>query len=151
MLTLGLGIGANTAIFSLVSGILLQPLPYPHAERLLAIKQPATLQGQEDARFSFLEIDDYRQQSTTSRRSSSSVTGPSTSWGAENRTEPTAGLVTANFFEVLGMRPIHGADAAARTTEDRRAAAPVDRSSPTNTGSEFWRATAEHHWPVGST
>src|ERR1700741_293058 len=40
ILIFGIGIGANTAIFSLINGVLLKPLPYPHAERLVQIFQP---------------------------------------------------------------------------------------------------------------
>ena len=108
VLTLGLGIGANTAIFSLVSGILLQPLPYPHADRLLAIKQPATLQDQEDIGFSFIEVEDYRQQSTTLEEL---VEFGDWTFNVLDRGDPhraVAGLVTANFFDVLGMKPLHG-------------------------------------------
>ncbi len=108
ILTLGLGIGANTAIFSLVSGILLQPLPYPHADRLVAVKQPATLQGQDDVNFSFIEIEDYRQQSTSLEEV---VEFGDWTFNVLDRGDPhraTAGLVTANFFEVLGMKPYSG-------------------------------------------
>jgi putative ABC transport system permease protein len=45
VLTLGLGIGANTAIFSVIDGVLLKPLPYTSGERLLLVRQSAPLAG----------------------------------------------------------------------------------------------------------
>ena len=65
VLTLGLGIGANTAIFSIINGVLLRPLPYPEADRIMHLRQPAVRSGVENTNFSFAEVADYRSQSKT--------------------------------------------------------------------------------------
>ncbi|MEY2531920.1 MAG: hypothetical protein QOI96_2005, partial [Verrucomicrobiota bacterium] len=63
VIALGLGVGANTAIFSLVNGVLLRPLPFPDAERIIYIegKNPAAA-GITESNISFLDFTDWSQQ-----------------------------------------------------------------------------------------
>src|SRR5207248_11254403 len=65
VLTLALGIGANTAMFTLLRGTLLRPLPNRDGERLVYLRQSAKAAGQENVLFSVPEIVDYRTASTT--------------------------------------------------------------------------------------
>jgi len=108
ILTLGLGIGANTAIFSIINGVLLRPLPYPDADRLMHLRQPAAAAGIQNTNFSFVEVSDYRSQSKTIDEF---VEFGDWTFSVLGRGEPhraTGGLVTPNFFKILGMKPAFG-------------------------------------------
>lgn len=108
VLTLGLGIGANTAIFSVINGVLLRPLPYPEADRIMHLRQPQVAAGIEDSSFSFPEIADYRSQSKTIDQF---VEFGDWTFNVLGRGEPhraTGGLVTANFLPMLGAQPLLG-------------------------------------------
>ena len=108
VLTLGLGIGANTAIFSLVNGVLLRPLPYADGHELVLARQQAPRAGSANIPFSVKEIGDYREQLGTL---DGFVEYHGMSFTLLNRGEPDrvlTGVVSANFFDVLGVQPLHG-------------------------------------------
>jgi predicted permease len=108
VLTLALGIGANTAIFSLINGVLLKPLPYEQGERLVRLRQSRPLTGQPNVGISIQEAIDYRQQLRTFE---DVVEYHQMSFVLLNRGEPglvDTGVVSSTFFEVLGVKPLLG-------------------------------------------
>ena len=107
ILTLALGIGANTAIFSVVYGVLLRPLPYLHGEQLVVLHQDAAKANVLDFPFSVKEIADYRERNHTFAAMAEHHTMNFLLRG--NDTEMVAaGVVSANFFDVLGVKPLLG-------------------------------------------
>ena len=123
VLTLGLGIGANTAIFSVINGVLLRPLPYPEADRIMHLRQPQVAAGVDDSGFSFPEVAHYRSQSTTIDQF---VEFGDWTFNVLGRGEPhraTGGLVTANFFPMLGAQPLVGR--MLTTADEAKGAPPV--------------------------
>lgn len=108
VLTLGLGIGANTAIFSVVRGVLLKPLPHQDGERLMYLRQSTNGPGGEDIAFSVPEIDDFRNSSKTlgGIAEYSPVNFTMVEEGEAVRID--VGLVTGNYFSVMGLTPVLG-------------------------------------------
>ncbi len=108
VMTLGLGIGANTAIFSVINGVLLKPLPYEHGDRLAIVRQSAPLSGQPQMGVAIAEYYDYREQAKVF---DGLVEYHQMNFDLLNRGEPDrvdAGVVSHNFFDLLGIRPILG-------------------------------------------
>jgi putative ABC transport system permease protein len=108
VLTLGLGIGANTAIFSVINGVLLKPLPYGHGDRLAIVRQSAPLTGQAQMGVAIAEYYDYREQAKVF---DGLVEYHQMNFDLLNRGEPDrvdAGVVSHNFFDLLGITPILG-------------------------------------------
>jgi putative ABC transport system permease protein len=108
ILTLGLGIGANTAIFSVINGVLLKPLPYANGDRLLLIEQSAPLTNLPNLGVSITELYDYRAQLPSF---DGLVEFHQMSFDLLRRGEPdrvATGVVSPNFFDVLGIKPILG-------------------------------------------
>ena len=105
ILTLGLGIGANTAIFSVINGVLLRPLPYPGADRVMHLRQAQLAAGVDDTSFSFVEVADYRREARTIDQFVEFGDWTFNVLGRGNAHRATGGLVTSNFFPMLGARP----------------------------------------------
>jgi len=108
VLTLGLGIGLNTAIFSVINGVLLSPLPYPDADRIMYVQQPAVAAGVPNVRFSFQEVQDLREQARTLDQFVEYGDWTFTVVGDDDPHRAVGGLVTSNYFEVLAMHPAVG-------------------------------------------
>jgi len=121
VVALALGIGANTALFSVVNGVLLQPLPYRHPENLMRLSEKSPdFSTMSVAYPNFL---DWKEQNRSLeglaayRWENYDVTGGGTPEHLSGK------MVSADFFRVLGIKPIVGRDFDART--DRLGAAPV--------------------------
>src|SRR5579884_1893007 len=108
ILTLALGIGANTAIFTLVRGVLMRPLVNRDEDRLIYIRQSARGMGVENATFSVPEIQDLRGRvRSISGFGDFSTIGFSMIGLGEPR-EVQAGVVGGTYFEVMGLHPVLG-------------------------------------------
>lgn len=123
LLTLALGIGANSAIFSMVNGVLLRRLPYANAERIVVAQHPSASLGIADLGFSAPEVADFGAQAA-------SIDGiaeyHSMSFDLLGHGDPRrvqTGVVSADFFQLLGVKPLLGR--AFLTGEDQDGAAPV--------------------------
>ena len=108
VLTLALGIGANTAVFSVLRGVLLRPLPHADGERLMYVRQSAELLGLENALFSVPEIVDYREASTSLTGFAEFSQMQFNMLGGERPVQVEAGIVTGNYFEVMGLEAVVG-------------------------------------------
>ena len=119
--TLALGIGANTVLFSVVNGVLLNPLPYPRASQLVALYEKNA--GMTEAPISYLNFLDWQRSSKTFasmalyRHEDYNLTG-------SGRAERVNGLmVSAEFLTTLGVHPALGRDF--NRSDDRLGAQPV--------------------------
>jgi putative ABC transport system permease protein len=105
VLTLALGIGANTAIFSVIYAVLLRPLPYPEGNRIMIVTESDA--NQPEISVSFPDYVDWKRDNTSfehlalSRRESFNLSG------LQGRApeQISGALVTANYFKVIGLTP----------------------------------------------
>lgn len=121
VLCLALGIGVNTMIFSVVNAVLIEPLPFRDAERLVAIKATRPKADLDNESLSFADFQDWREQSTTLTELAAWQMRSLTLSGG-NESERLQGFaVSWNFFPLLGAQPALGRGF--REDEDRAGAA----------------------------
>lgn len=114
LFTIALGIGANAAMFSIVHGVLLTPLPYPDAHRLVRLYQTNSAMGVTDGAVSPPDFDDWRAHTQAWDGLAASQAGPMLALGLGEPVELEMALVAGDFFGTLGTRPVIG-----RTITDR--------------------------------
>jgi putative ABC transport system permease protein len=123
VLTLALGIGANAAIFSVVSGVLLRPLPYPDPDRLMMLWTYNPRQGFDKDVGTYPNFEDWRRQNTTFERMAAYTGASFTLTGAGDPAQIRGAIVTPGFFETLGTPVMLG-----RVFDDREAVAGGERT-----------------------
>jgi putative ABC transport system permease protein len=130
VMTLALGIGANTAVFSIVNGVLLNPLPFPQSDQLVAL-------GENKANFEngSISYPNFRDWQKGNRSFSSTALSRVFSFnliGAGEAEQVNGDLVSSDFFPMLGVKPVRGR--LFITGEDEVGAAPVALI-----GEDLWR------------
>jgi|RhiMetdeSRZDD1v2_1073273.scaffolds.fasta_scaffold14177_3 putative ABC transport system permease protein len=131
ILTLALGIGANTAMFTIIDAVLLRPLPFPSPDRLLLVF--GSFSGGTSARVSPPDFRDYRERMRTVTGLAAMFPLPYTIAGGSIPERVEGALVTADFFDVLGMAPLAGRSfSPADATE-------VDRATTVVIGYGLWQ------------
>jgi predicted permease len=108
VLTLALGIGATTTIFSVVNGVILRPLPYPEPERLVRVWFENPSQNIEHEPLSFPDFKDIQERSRTLESVAVWDIVGYNLWGGAEPERLTTGVASRDYFQVLGARPVLG-------------------------------------------
>jgi predicted permease len=108
VMTLALGVGANTAIFSVVNAVLLRPLPFPEPERLVRVFGTAARRNSFSRPHSYLNFKDLRAQNQTFEAMAAYTGSSSALSGAEAPEQITGVVASGDIFRVLGTKPLLG-------------------------------------------
>jgi predicted permease len=106
ILTLALGIGANTALFSIVNGVLLKPLPYPHPEQLVTLHE-----SKPNFPTGSISYPNFRDWQKNNHTFSAMAITRGYSFGLTGKGEAeqvNAEFISSNFFDILGVKPLLG-------------------------------------------
>jgi predicted permease len=121
IITIALGVGANTALFSVVNGVLLNPLPYPQPEQLIALRE-----SKPNFEFGSIPYPNFRDWQKDNRTFSSMAVWRGTAFsltGAGESEQVNGEFVSSDFFPMLGAKPLLGRTFAAG--EDEIGASPI--------------------------
>ncbi|HEY2467103.1 MAG TPA: ABC transporter permease [Terracidiphilus sp.] len=132
LLTLALGIGANTTLFSVVNGVLLNPLPYPGSNRIVAVHEKNA--GQDHAPISYLNFLDWERMNTTFAAMAIYHHEDLNLTGSGRPERVNSLMVSAGFFPAIGVYPVLGR--AFAPADDHAGASPVVVLS-----NGFWQRT----------
>ena len=121
ILTLALGIGANTALFSVVNGVLLNPLPYPQPDRLVALYSRTSTFAQSS--ISYPNFLDWQRNNRSLASLAAYRSDDFNLTGAGEPERVRTEMISADFFSILGVTPLMGRDFTAQ--DDHAGAAPV--------------------------
>src|SRR5258708_10324655 len=121
VLTLALGIGANTALFSVVNGVLFNPLGYPHSEQLVAVY--GTASGVSQGPVSYLNFLDLHHDNQTFSSMAVYRNQDYNFTGAGEGERLSGYMISADFFSTLGVKPVVGRTF--RSDDDLVGASPV--------------------------
>jgi putative ABC transport system permease protein len=108
LITLALGIGANTAIFSVVNGVLLRPLPYPEPDRLAMVYGINLQSAQDRTPLCALDFLDWKSQNQVFQSQAGFSTNRFSYTGGESPEQIEGAWVTADFFSTIGVQPVLG-------------------------------------------
>ncbi|HEV2306273.1 MAG TPA: ABC transporter permease [Candidatus Acidoferrales bacterium] len=106
ILILALGMGASTAIFSVVDAVLLRPLPYPHPQKLVAVYEREG--GGQRSHLADPNLLDFRNQNHTLTALAMFSSGPDAISGGSEPARVNIGIVSQGFFKVLGVELLRG-------------------------------------------
>ena len=123
VLTLALGIGANTAIFTVVNAVLLRPLPYPQSDRLMLLYNTNLKRASGRAPFSLMRLDQLRARNQSFSKVAGFCSETFNLTGVDQPEQLQAARVSAGFLQTLGVHPMLGRDFLPE--EDREGGKPV--------------------------
>ena len=121
VLILALGIGANTVLFSVVKGVLLNPLEYPHSEEVVAVY--ASTPGVDRAPITYLNFLDWQRQNRTFSSMAAYRNQDYNLTGTAEAERLSGYMISADFFSTLGVQPVLGRTF--RSDDDQVGAGPV--------------------------